>query len=218
HQALVNNTQNLRSVLSAFKQAGGRGVVLTGSVFEPDEGVGEEPLRAFSPYGLSKGLTWQVFRFYCGEAGLPLGKFVIPNPFGPYEEQRFTFYLMSSWKRGSVATVKTPDYVRDNIHVSLLAAVYKRFAGQVAQTEKPILKCNPSGYVEPQGAFAQRVAREVRKRTGWPCELHLQQQTEFTEPRVRHNFEPAAAMVETWDETAAWNEFTEYYLKLEANA
>lgn len=214
HRALLNNALNLRSVLAAFKHAQGRGVILTGTVFEQDEGTGDEPLRAFSPYGLSKGLTWQVFRYYCAdEAGVPLGKFVIPNPFGPYEEPRFTAYLMTTWKQMGVATVRTPDYVRDNIHVALLAEVYKQFATQVAQADKLILKCNPSGYVESQGAFAQRVAREVRTRTGWPCELQLQRQTEFTEPLVRHNFEPATQKVEEWNETAAWDAFVEYYLK-----
>jgi len=111
-RALQNNTLNLRAVLAALKADGLKGVVLTGSVFENDEGAGEEPLRAFSGYGLSKGLTWQMFRYHCGEAHVPLGKFVIPNPFGPFEEPRFTAYLMRSWKEGKPAGVKTPDYVR----------------------------------------------------------------------------------------------------------
>jgi hypothetical protein len=38
-------------------------IVLTGSVFEADEGLGESPLRAFSPYGLSKTVTGQIFPF-----------------------------------------------------------------------------------------------------------------------------------------------------------
>jgi len=45
---------NLRAILAALKADGLKGVVLTGSVFENDEGAGEEPLRAFSGYGLSK--------------------------------------------------------------------------------------------------------------------------------------------------------------------
>jgi len=62
-----------------------------------------------------------MFRYHCGEARIPLGKFVIPNPFGPFEEPRFTAYLMRSWKDGKPAGVKTPDYVRDNVPVDLLA-------------------------------------------------------------------------------------------------
>ena len=118
-RALQNNTLNLRAVLAALKEGGLKSVVLTSSCFENEEGAGDEPLRAFSPYGLSKGLTCQVFRYYCAEAKLPLGKFLIPNPFGPFEEPPFTCYLMQSWRDGKTPSVRTPDYVRDNIHADL---------------------------------------------------------------------------------------------------
>ena len=212
HSAVRSNSLNLRAVLRAFKENGGKAVVLTGSVFENDEGKGDRTMRAFSGYGLAKGLTWQVFRFYCEEAGIPLGKFVIPNPFGPWEEPRFTAYLMKTWKQGQVAAVKTPDYIRDNIHIDLLAAVYLHFVSQAASAG-PLtpLKLNPSQYVETQGAFAERVAREVRTRTGWSCALDLLKQTDFAEPLTRHNTQPARDLVPNWDEAAAWSAFVKYY-------
>jgi len=212
-QALENNTRNLNAVLTAFKQAGGKAVVVTGTVFEPDEGAGDEPLRAFSPYGLSKGLTWQAFRFYSNQASLPLGKFVIPNPFGPWEEPRFTAYLMNTWKAGRAAQIKTPDYIRDNIHVDLLAAVFLRFAEQTARLRSGDIKINPSGYQESQGAFAARVAREVRPRTSWPCAVELLAQRDFIEPKARTNLDPAVQLVPQWNERAAWDAFTQFYTR-----
>ena len=83
-------------------------MLLSGSVFEGGEGAGSQGLPDFSPYGLSKALTAQVFRFDCGRAGLGLGKFVIPNPFGPYEEPRFTAYLMKNWLAGEHAELLQP--------------------------------------------------------------------------------------------------------------
>ena len=59
---------------------------------------------------------------------MPLGKFVIPNPLGPFEEPRFCAYLIRQWQAGEAAEVRTPAYVRDNIHVDLLAAAYAAFA------------------------------------------------------------------------------------------
>jgi nucleoside-diphosphate-sugar epimerase len=206
-RALQNNLLNARAVLKILKCP----VALTGSVFENDEGAGDEPLRAFSPYGLSKGLTFQFFRHYCHEAGVPLGKFVIPNPFGPFEEPRFTAHLMRNWKDGKVAEVKTPDYVRDNIPVDLLAAAYVRFSANVAAAKAPLLKINPSGYIEKQGEFAQRVARETKMRTGWACELKLAAQTDFSEPLNRVNTEPAAKLAPEWNEQRAWDNFVAFY-------
>jgi UDP-glucose 4-epimerase len=210
--AVLANTLNLRAVLSAFKAAGGKGMVLTGSVFENDEGAGDGTRRSFSGYGLAKGLTWQMFRYYCEEGAVPLGKFVIPNPFGPYEEPRFTTYLMNTWKQGKVASVKTPDYVRDNIHVDLLTGTYVRFVGQVCDGRPGAVKLNPSGYAESQGAFAERVAREVRPRTGWACALELPKQQDFSEPLHRTNTQPARELVSTWNESAAWDAFVDFYL------
>lgn len=211
--ALHNNTLNTRAVLATLKNAGLQGVLFTGSTFENDEGKGDEPLRAFSGYGLSKGLTWQMFRYYCGEAQLPLGKFVIANPFGPYEEPRFTAYLMKTWREGKTAGVKTPDYVRDNIHIDLLAAAYARFFEQVAALKSGLIQTNPSSYVESQGEFAQRVAREVQKRLGWDCKLELSKQEDFSEPLRRVNTDPVAAQFPNWHESRAWDGFAEFYKK-----
>jgi nucleoside-diphosphate-sugar epimerase len=210
-RAVENNTHNLRAVLAAMKAQGLKSVILTGTVFEKDEGAGSEPLVAASPYGLSKGLTSQIFRDFCGEAKVPLGKFVIPNPFGPFEEARFTAYLMRNWQAGKTAEVKTPDYVRDNIHADLLAVAYATFADSVASAQAPLLKINPSGYVEKQGQFTERVAREVKARTGWACEFKLLRQEDFSEPLKRVNTEPAMQFAPGWSESKSWDNFAEYY-------
>jgi UDP-glucose 4-epimerase len=248
-RALESNTLNSRAVLAALQGAGLKAVVLTGTVFENDEGVGNEPMRAFSGYGLSKGLTYQAFRFHCGQAGVPLAKFVIPNPFGPYEEARFTAYLMRTWSEGKSAGVKTPLYVRDNIPADLLARAYIKFAERAATGSKfgvppsggphatppaasakaaaaekggtpsqPLIKTNPSGYIESQGAFALRVARETQARLGLRCDLELARQEDFSEPLMRANHEPAQLLFPDWDEKAFWDEFISYYASRLAKA
>jgi nucleoside-diphosphate-sugar epimerase len=209
--ALRENTMNLRDSLAAMKPRDLKAVVLTGTYFEPDEGSGDEPSRAFSPYSLSKAMTFQFFRHYCWEAGVALGKFVIPNPFGPFEEPRFTSLLMRNWKAGQPVEIKTPDYVRDNIHVDLLAAVYAQFAARMATEPGGLARINPSGYAEKQGVFAGRVAREVNSRTGWTCEFKLAPQTDFIEPLNRINTEPAVKNYPHWSEQKAWDAFTEFY-------
>ncbi len=209
--ALEENTCNLRPALAFLASGGLKGLVLTGSVFEQDEGAGEAPLAAFSSYGLSKGLTAVVVSHRCREIGLPYGKFVIPNPFGPLEEPRFCAYLIRTWKKGEVARVNTSDYVRDNIHVSLLAAAYAKFAQQVAESGSPAQKLNPGGYVETQGAFAQRFAAAMRARLGLACELDLGVQTDFSEPLMRVNLDSAARYVGQWDEASAWDQVADFY-------
>jgi UDP-glucose 4-epimerase len=210
--ALRNNTHNLPAVLEALMATGCHRLLLTGSVFEGGEGAGSQGLPDFSPYGLSKALTAQVFRFFCARAGVGLGKFVIPNPFGPYEEARFTSYLMKNWQAGATPACSQPSYVRDNIHASLLAKVYARFAEEFPAAG--FTRINPSGYVESQGAFTLRVAQEMRSRLGLPCPIELKKQVEFPEPRVRINTDPPDASALGWDESAAWDEMALYYQRL----
>jgi nucleoside-diphosphate-sugar epimerase len=196
--------------LEKLKSSGCRRVLLTGSVFENDEGAGSGGHQAFSPYGLSKALTWQSFRYYADRAGLGLGKFVIPNPFGPYEEPRFTAYLMKNWFAGVTPAVNTPSYVRDNIHVSLLAKNYAAFTAQIP--DHGVVRINPSGYAESQGGFTMRLAAEMRRRLNLPCDVELKTQTDFSEPRIRINTD--VPDVKDWDESAAWDEMAAYYKQL----
>ena len=207
--AVKNNTNNLLQVLQVLGAAGCRRLLLTGSVFESSEGAGSEGLPDFSPYGLSKTLTAQIFGYYCRRAGIGLGKFVIPNPFGPFEEPRFTGYLMKNWLAGATPVCSSPAYVRDNCHVSLLAKVYARFA-----VEFPVsgfTRINPSGYAESQGAFTLRLAQEMRPRLGLPCLVELKKQRDFPEPRVRINTDIPDTDSFAWDESAAWDEMARYY-------
>ncbi len=206
--ALAANTRALRPLLATMGGRGLKGVVLTGSVFAQDEGAGgegagEAPLRAFSPYGLSKGLTREVFRYWCGAAGIPLGHFVIANPFGPLEEPRFCTYLFRTWRAGKTAEVRTPRYVRDNVPVRALAEAYAGFAARLVGGVGEI-RLGPSFYVETQGAFAERLAREVRARSTLACALAFAEQSDFSEPMSRINLDPirlsAAAEAALWDE------------------
>jgi UDP-glucose 4-epimerase len=206
--AFAENTKALPTLLRAMRENGLKAMILTGSVFEPEEGAGSLPLRAFSPYGVSKGVTAALVRYWCDELKIPLGKFVVSNPFGPFEEPRFCAYLFRSWRAGKAAEVRTPRYVRDNIHVSLLAKAYAAFAVATADA-KTFIKYSPSGYVETQGTFAQRFANEIKSRFAMECRLVFLNQERFSEPIVRINTD--TVQLASWSEVLAWDELAAYY-------
>ena len=208
--ALKNNVGNISNVLNALQNKGCNRILLTGSIFEQNEGAGSDLLRAVSPYGLSKGLTSEVFKYYADRSGMSLGKFVIPNPFGPFEEFRFTSFLIKNWMEEKEVNVSQGAYVRDNIHVSLLAKAYSHFAKQIPEA-KGFIKLNPSGYPESQGAFTARFANEMRSRLRIPCAFTLSNQTEFPEPKVRLNTDLLDTSLLKWDEKNAWDDLSAYY-------
>lgn len=205
--ALKNNTYHLKELLPLLKKKGCQAIVLTGSVFEPGEGAGSELLRAVSPYGLSKGLTSSIFEYYTALHQIPLKKFVIPNPFGPLEEVRFTTFLAQNWLQGRTPPVTHPSYVRDNIPVSLLAKAYVQFL------VGPAKKLSPSCYAGPQKDFVLLFAKEMKKRLQIPCEIDFQTQVDFNEPRERINTDRLDPAALGWNEEIAWDELADFYLK-----
>jgi nucleoside-diphosphate-sugar epimerase len=208
--AVANNTCNLEVVLDELLARKCRRLVLTGSIFESREGAGEEPLRAFSSYGLSKSLTAQFVRHLAEVRSMSLGKFVIPNPFGPFEEPRFTSYLVREWYQDRTALVRSPDYIRDNIHVDLLAKAYRSFAKSMPEAPG-FRRYNPSGSRSTQGQFARRFAEEMRPRLNLACDLSCAEQSEFLEPRERVNTDELDPAELGWHEADAWDGLARYY-------
>jgi hypothetical protein len=141
---------------------------------------------------------------------MKLGKFVIPNPFGPYEESRFTTYLIQNWLQKKTALVTSPEYVRDNIPVSLLAKAYVKFSEHLSE-QPGFEKLAPSYYVESQGTFTARFAKQMRPRLNVPCHYELRTQLEFSEPKTRINTDSLNVNELKWNETEAWDELAVYY-------
>jgi UDP-glucose 4-epimerase len=213
--AAAANTCRFTDFLHILKDKGCRRIVMTGSVGEPDEGAGSTPRRAFNAYTLSKRISYELAQFYCDREGIVLDKFIIPNPFGPFEEPRFTHYLMTTWFAGETPAVMTPSYVRDNIHVDLLAEIYASFVlrnGDAGEVSLRRVRLAPSGYVETQGVFASRMSREVSCRLKISCPIECRLQQQFPEPPVRINTDVPNFAALAWNEEYAWDRYVEYYL------
>lgn len=204
--AVAGNTFNAAATLKAAWEAGTKRLVLTGSAFEEGEGRGTEPLAAFSPYGLSKTLTARLFQAEAKKARLEMVKFIVPNPFGPHEAQTFQRLVMSRWREGQPVRVSHPFYGRDNVPVNLLAKVYAR-----AATGALGAHVSPSYYAGPVGDFFERMAREVRPRTGWACDLALADSQQSSEPMQRYNLQPITPADYGWSEAGFWDDYAGYY-------
>ncbi len=209
-RAVAENTNNIRQIIERMAAKDLRAIVFTGSVFEANEGAGNLPMRAFSPYGLSKGLTSEIIRHWCLQYNVPLGKFLIANPFGPFEEPRFCAYLIKTWRKGGIAEVRTPSYLRDNIHVDLLALAYTRFVQKIAES-RTSEKYGPIGYVETQGTFTERFADAMRTRLFWECGVKALEQMDFSEPLARINTHTIDTASLGWSEFFAWDSVAGFY-------
>lgn len=201
--AVAANTLNAEQV---FASAPGARVIITGSIFEPGEGQGTEPLISFSPYGTAKARTGERLTRTAEAAGLSVGKFVIANPFGPWEERKFQRLVMTRWSKGEAVHIDQALYVRDNVPVDLMALAYNAMAEGAYGAY-----CGPSGYAGSVGAFFERMAAEVRPRTGWDCPLTLAETQAFAEPMERVSLTELDRDALGWSEEAFWDAYADHY-------
>ncbi|RAK59997.1 NAD(P)-dependent oxidoreductase [Phenylobacterium hankyongense] len=209
---LVRNTEGAAATIKAFARAGGAAVLATGTVFETGEG-GDPQAPAATPYGLSKALTNETLRHLAGWAGLGFGRFVIPAPFGPWEERGLAWSLFQAWVEGRTGEVRTPTYVRDHLAAPLLAGAYVEAVAELLAGQDGLV-ARPSGTVATVGAFARQLAEEVRSRTSLDCALVEHPQTAFPEPRARFNSSPRSFAGAA--EAAFWDNYVAFYLDLQA--
>jgi|GEM_PF-187510 len=179
---------------------------------KPTEGAFDDAL-AVTPYGLSKTLTNIAFQHHAAWSGLRFGRFVIPSPYGPFEQQRsFPAYLFRSWSAGETPVVRTPLYLRDHLPAPQLGAAYAaHLIALLADPNAPPVS-RPSGWIATQGDFAEKVAAEAAARLRRDCPVASADQTEFHEPLRRVNSQPAPRA--GWDEAAFWDGYAEWYAGL----
>ena len=210
--AVAANTRNLPEVLRRLRGSGCGAAVLTCTFSERGEGKGSDGLPGIRPYDLAKKLTTDIFLYGARQYNIRLGRFVMANPFGPLEKPNsFTAYAAQQWRAKKIVEVRTPEYVRDNMHISLMAAAYCDFARKFSKGKKQTASYHPHGYIEKQGAFAKRFAREMRKRWKLPCEVALAKQTDFPEPLSRYGVHRPDTKALGWNEKAAWDSVADYY-------
>ncbi len=209
-RAVQRNTLRADEVFAKAAERGCKAVVITGTVFEANAGGDSDGLAA-NPYGLSKTLTSDTLRHFAAWAGLRFGRFVVANPFGPLEEQRFCWYLFKTWLSGGVPMVQTPSYVRDNVPVSMMATAYADYVEAMIKESTTSPTCRPSGYVMSQGGFAQLMAAEVSRRLDIHLKVDIARQTQFSEPYIRANDQLCLLDDEL---PQFWDRYVQYYSAL----
>ena len=112
----------LGEIIEALKTSGCRGVIYSGSHFEPEErGQGKSP----TSYAESKTEAWNCLKSHCIGQNLPLTKIVIPNPVGPFENaDRMIPRLLSCAETGVSFNLNNGNSVSEFISVKDLADLY----------------------------------------------------------------------------------------------
>ncbi len=196
----------LEGLLDALAETRCRGVIFSGSYFEPGEGGPEAP-RTRTPYAHSKAETWEALRRGCEARGLPLSKIVIPNATGPLESpERLVPALVRASRASRPFVVASPASVTDALPAQELGRVYAEAAHGLLAGHAGVFR--PSGLPVPVGSWARTVLRElVGPRLGLrPCPLtedpaSVAPVQRYSNPRAERR---PIQWLSFWDEYAAW--------------
>ena len=193
--AVEQNTLGLRDLLRATR---GSDFLLSSSYYG---GLysGVNP-KLFGPYGVSKFQTDLRWHTLCASHSSHLKVLTIPNPIGAHDNHKLLTQMARCWAKGQVFKLKTPDLIRDNIPVSLLA----QHIDKVLKTDGTL---SPSGWISRMDQFAAKAAQETASRTGWSCHI-VHAPIDSSQPRCLHNkqsiiptsFNPT----QFWDDTVEW--------------
>jgi UDP-glucose 4-epimerase len=198
--AYENNTKHLPEVSQALAANGCKAIVISASIFEG----GIKGSTPFSPHGLIKQITSQTTAYYANHAGLHFSRFVIPNPFGALDNPKLIDYLCREWYAKRTPQIRTPLYVRDNIHVELMAKGFVYWLENLPLEESTSVFA-PAGMISTMGDFVEKVASEMRPRLGLACQVILGPQADFSQPMVLVNDTPLDHMFDDWNENIAWD-------------
>lgn len=181
-------------------------IVHTGTFSEKNESVSDGDKKSFNRYSESKSIIWDQHRELAKDYNIQIYKYVMPNPFGPLENPKFTHYLINCWRDGKLPQIKYPGYIRDNVPIDLLSEHYVKFIDNIFRNDyENEFRIYPSLYIESVLSFAQRYAHEIGKRLNLTLQVDHQKNHIFEEPRLRVNSDLCTKIVENWSEENSWD-------------
>lgn len=201
-EAFFRNTRNAEKVFEVLKRKSIR-FIYSSTYAEKLEG-GQSSNISISPYGFSKYISSERFRYCSDFFGLKSLQIVIPNPFGCYEEERLTFTILKKWLSGETPTLSYPKYIRDNIPVDLLASIV---AKSIVDGTKG--RIAPSGYVGTMEDFVNNLANRFEMHFGNKPKFDIRELA-YTEPMIRTNDQ--GKEIANWNlEEDFWHNYFENY-------
>lgn len=177
----------LPEIIESLKKVQCRGIIYSGSVFEPAEGKDWGSLEP-TPYAKSKAQVWSLLVKLAENESIPISKVVIANPIGPFEnEDRLVPVMIRLAKNKLPLQLRTPRDESDNLPVFDLANVYVQACTDLLSARSKIYR--PSGWVCSNLEFIEKVNEElIEKRLGLnKCHIDILSQLPKTKGTAKNN-------------------------------
>lgn len=140
-RSLREGVAPLMKLVSTLKENNCRGIILTGSYFEPGEKASND-----TTYGKSKAEVSKALTHLAKAHQIRFSKIVVPDPVGPLEnEDRFLPQFIKAFKENRKFNLTTPSLIADHISMVELGKIYEQTAHDLLVSKGLVIK--PSGWV-----------------------------------------------------------------------
>jgi len=212
-EAIFANLNGVEKVIASIKATGTTRVIWTSSVFEDAVSL-DVPEDDCKPpwyrYAISKKFSGLILQSLCNEKGIGFSRFVITNPFGPFEDPKICNFLARALIEKKPIEIRTPYYVRDMIHIGHLADSYLNLC-QNLLSEKKVPELRPSEYSGRLIDFAKLFVQEIGQRLGYNTEISYAKSMVFDEPLSLINSVHVSSIIEPYQPDKEWDSLATFY-------
>ena len=208
-EAISLDTKFAEKIFEKLASLGCKGIIWTSSVFEdsiPENEKSSNIRPSWYRYALSKKLSGIILNNLSRDFSLQFSKFVITNPFGPLEDRKFNRLILEAAKTKIDFEVRTPNYIRDMIHVRHLALAYKIAADKIMENDN-CSELRPYEYTGTLHYLADYFMSEIKLKISTPSKVINNNLIYSDEPLSLTNDIHVSKIIEDYDPCACWDEY-----------
>jgi len=176
-KSLFNNLSNVEKVFDYISK--NSKLIISNSYFQPSQ----SERGIFSKYGISKNITYEVYKSFCKFKNIRYKSIFINNPWGILENKKFNHYLITNWLKKKEVIIKYPSNIRDNININLLSREYNKIV--LSNSSKK--EYYPTGYCSSNKVFVESLRQEFEKFFNLKTKVKYLNKVKSIEPLTRVN-------------------------------
>ncbi len=177
-KSLEENTKNINKVFSKIDKK--CKIIISNTIFQ---NIPSKRYKAVNKYGVSKSLSYNEIKTFCKKFNLKYKSIYITNPWGPLEEKKLNYYLITSWIQNKKTFISHPNYIRDNIFIDKLSKFYIRILNSNSKKKEYF----PSGYCSTNKVFIEAFKKKFEKYFNKKVKIEYGLKSEYSQPLCRIN-------------------------------
>ncbi len=177
-KSLTENTKNINLVFSKIDKK--CKIVISNTIFQ---NIPSKRYKAVNNYGISKSRSYEKIKLSCKKFNLKYKSIYITNPWGPLEEKKLNYYLITNWIQNKKTFVSHPNYIRDNIFIDKLTKYYYK----IVNSNSKKIEYFPSGYCSTNKIFIESFKNKFEKFFNKKVKIEYGRKPKYNQPICRIN-------------------------------